>query len=375
MVHSLYALKCRSVELQSALCDPTPDIYQLLPDGVGGLLASWRRPLHETSPYVFFAQSYLTRIDAGGGRFDRPVDRNFWIDLIGQAGTAYVHSDDGTTALDVTSWTAKWTATMSGPLIAASPDGGAATIDEAGALQVVGPTGQIEETIPFGLSPNSAAQEFDGWIGVKDGELASVAGQFQDATRWTVDVGNHSRQLAVRRPGMGIFLKSQDALFANTLAQHNSIRIVPFDQDWLASQPFDVDATDGFGNRYFTLGAGLSDGSDTGFNCGGGNLTKGINREGDLNKPVKALRKLPVAYVSEGATIFSLLIHFNSYANDVPYWCTPGDPDSTTGLAYNSNSFAHGLLHAAGVPHQEREPQWPAPGWSLPLPATYFRPR
>ena len=150
--------------------------------------------------------------------------------------------------------------------------------------------------------------------------------------------------------------------------------------NWLASQaslqpPPELDATDGFGNRYFTLGAGLPVGSDTGLHCGGGNLTKGINRDGDVTKPVKALRKLPVAHVSEGATIFSLLIHFNSYANNVPYWCTPGDPDSTTGLAYNSNSFAHGLLHAAGVPHKEREPKWPAPGWSLPLPAKYFRPR
>ena len=373
----LYARRCNAIDTQPAICDQAPDIYQLLPDGVGGLLVSWRHPLPATEPDVFLAQSYVTRIDAGGTRFDWTVEPNFGIDLIGQAGTAYVHSSVGTSAIDVTSWTTRWTASVPGYLVAASPDGGAAAIDDSGDLHLVGATGQVEQSSPLGLSPNSAAQESEGsWTGLKDGELASVATEFQDATRWTVDLGNRSGQFAVRRPGMGIFLKSQDALTPFLIVQHNSVRVVPIDQDWLAAQAsLDSGETDGFGNRYFTLGAGLPDGADTGATCGGGNLTKGVNRPGDITKPVKALIKLPVAPVSEGATIFSLLLHFNAYANDVPYWCTPGDPDSSTGLAYNSNSFAHGLLHAAGVPHQEREPRFPAPGWSLPLPAQYFRPR
>lgn len=376
MVSALYSRQCNPAELETTLCDQSPDIYQLLPDGVGGLLASWRRPLHETEPSVFFTQSYVTRIDAGGGTSDTPVEPNFWIDLIGQAGTAYVHSNEGTSALDVASWTTKWTTDITELyLFAAQPDGGAAATNGAGDLQMVGPSGQVEEGSLLGFSPGSMAHEFDGWIGIKGDQLTSVAGQFQDATRWTVDVGNRSGQLAVRRAGMGIFLKSQDALSPFLVVQHNSVRVVPFNQDWLASQPsLDSGATDGFGNRYFTLGAGLPDGIDTGPTCGGGNLTKGINRTGDVNKPVKALRKLPVAPVSEGALILSLLNHFDGYANNVPYWCTPGDPDSTTGLAYNSNSFAHGLLHAAGVPHEESAPRLPAPGWSLPLPAQFFRP-
>ena len=377
VIQSVYALQCTSAELQRTSCDVPPIMYQLLPDGIGGLLASWWRALRQGNGYS--GQSYITRIDAAGARVDTPT--GVWIDMIGQAGTAYVRSSGGYRAVDVTSFVTKWSADMPGlGLVAARPDGGVATIDGAGDLHVLGPTGQPEEVTPLGLSLISAVQEFDGWIGLGAAGLTSVAGQFQDATRWTMDGGNRSHQLAVRRPGMGIFLKSQDALFKGLIAQHNSVRIVPFNQDWLASRPElqappGLDATDGFGNRYFTLGAGLHDGSDAALNCGGGNLTKGINREGDIDKPVKALRKLPVAHVSEGATIFSLLMHFNGYANDVPYWCTPGDPDSTTGLAYNSNSFAHGLLHAAGVSHPEREPRWPAPGWSLPLPSKYFRTR
>jgi len=377
-VHRVYALECSSAEFEPTLCDVPPDISQLLPDGVGGMLTTWRRPVRLLTPRGYLAQHYVTRIDASGAQVDSPVTPEFRIALIGQAGTAYAYSYAGTSAIDVTSWATKWTKSASGfGVIAARPDGGAATMNGAGDLHILGPTGHEENVTPLGLSMATTVQELDGWIGLSQAGLTSVAGQFQDATRWTVVLGNRSGQFAVRRPGMGIFLKSQDALFANTIAQHNSIRVVPFDQNWLASQsslqpPPHLDATDGFGNRYFTLGAGLPDGSDTGLTCGGGNLTKRINREGDVSKPVKALRKLPVADVSEGATILSLLIHFNFYRNDLPYWCLPGDPDSTAGLAYNSNSFAHGLLHAAGVAHKEREPLWPAPGWSLPVPTKYF---
>ncbi|MDO8677529.1 MAG: hypothetical protein Q7R30_03065 [Acidobacteriota bacterium] len=377
VTQSLYALQCTSAELQRTSCDVPPSVSQLLPDGTGGLLASWRRTLRQVNSYS--GQSYVTRIDAAGARVDTPVTQAFWIDLIGQAGTAYVRSPGGYRLVDMTSFATKGTLSLPGlGLVATRPDGGVATIDYAGVLHVLGPTGEEEEVTPLGLSLTSAVQEFDGWIGLSDAGLTSVAGQFQDATRWVVIVGNRSGQLAVRRPGMGIFLKSQDAVIPFLIAQHNSIRIVPYAQDWLASQPSlqppqGLDATDGFGNRYFTLGAGLPSGVDTELSCGGGNLTKGINREGDVIKPVKALRKLPVGDVSEGATIFSLLAHFNNYGDDVPYWCLPGDPDSTAGLAYNSNSFAHGLLHAAGVPHDERAPRWPAPGWDLPVPAKHFK--
>ena len=375
-VQSLYTLQCVSVELQRTSCDVPPLISQLLPDGIGGVLASWWRALRLANRYS--GQSYMTRIDAAGAGVDTPVPSSFWIDLIGQAGTAYVRAPGEYRLVDMTSFATNGTLILQGGLVAARPDGGVAAIDDAGDLHVLAPTGGEEEVIPLGLSLTSAAPAFDGWIGLSNAGLTSVAGEFQDATRWTVGVGNGPRQLAVRRPGMGIFLKSQDAVFANTVAQHNSIRVVPVNQEWLASQsalqlPADLDATDAFGNRYFTLGAGLPDGNDTTPACGGGNLTKGINREGDVTKPVKALRKLPVGHEGEGAAVFSLLSHFNNYGNDLPYWCLPGDPDSTAGLAYNSNSFAHGLLHAAGVAHDEREPRWPAPGWSLPVPEKYFK--
>ncbi len=50
-------------------------------------------------------------------------------------------------------------------LVAARPDGGVATIDYAGDLHVLGPTGLEEEVTPLGLSLTSAVPEFDGWIG------------------------------------------------------------------------------------------------------------------------------------------------------------------------------------------------------------------
>ncbi len=94
VVQSLYALQCTSAELQRTSCDLPPILYQLLPDGIGGLLASWWRALQQGFN-SYSGQSYVTRIDAAGARVDTPVTPDFWIDLIGQAGTAYVRSSGG----------------------------------------------------------------------------------------------------------------------------------------------------------------------------------------------------------------------------------------------------------------------------------------
>ena len=372
-VNRLYDLQCNSGELESALCDVAPDVYQLLPDGVGGLLASWRRPLHETSPHEYFVQNYLTRLDADGGRVDTPVDRNFGIDMIGQAGTAYVRTgtSPGTSAIDVRSWSPKWTADISGQtLLAARPDGGVATIDDAGDLRVFGSTGENEDTVFLGLSPMSAAHESDSWIGVKDGELTSVAGQFQDATRWVPELGNRQGTLAVRNPGVGIFAKSHLVQWPLNF-HHVSIRITPSAQSlWLSTLPNAMLPVDDYGNHFFTLGAGTAAG-DTSLLCSG-TLSKGVDREHDVADLPLNLERLPIHGLLENGLITALIDHYQNYPDDLPYACFPEIFPGT----YNSNSFASGLLISVGAPL----PLFPIrgttlPGWPTPVPRSKFNPQ
>lgn len=135
-------------------------------------------------------------------------------------------------------------------------------------------------------------------IGVSEGQLRVVAGHFPDATRFSANGGNAQGQFSVRRPGLGIFAKSHPVIAGQLNFDHVSLRIVPTFQDfWKALKPEDFVNTDEFGNRFMTFGAGTASG-DSSFTCTG-TLTKGINREKDVNASPRNLEQLPVDILTE----------------------------------------------------------------------------
>ena len=123
---------------------------------------------------------------------------------IGQAGIAYVASSGGYQAIDVTSWTPKWTTSLGRfALVAARPDGGAAVFDFfTGDYRTVNNAGQFETTA-LQLPKFWPIQEFGNWIGVSGAGLLSVSGQFPDATRWVTLDGDRQGRLSLRTPGVG----------------------------------------------------------------------------------------------------------------------------------------------------------------------------
>lgn len=372
----------------SQCVEPRP--MQLLPDGIGGMLVVADYPV----PPNYFSEPRVTRLDGEGGRVDTPLALGTRIELIGQAGTAYLHTKNGPTSVakpvvDVRTWTPLWSLPVGWNLLAASPEGGAVARNALGELARFNATGQLLGKTPLGLV--NPVQEFGGWIGNSASGLKAVAGTFDDATRWDATTapvfysapeqygfGGQQRNLALRNPGRGVFVKSHDATFAELLAQHTSVRVTPTNQGWLLyDRPELIGGTDQFGNAYFTLGAGTATG-DTSSSCIGV-LTNGRNRSADVDlSNVSALVPLPLGQPGataitpwdvEASVIVQLLATHSGYSNNLPYYCFP----ESAPAAYNSNSYVHGLLHAAGVPHSETPPKNPAPGWKTPVPAVYFQ--
>lgn len=114
-----------------------------------------------------------------------------------------------------------------------------------------------------------------------------------------------------------------------------------------------------------TLGAGPS----TVFALGAV-LEKGRNRERDVSEPYVWYVDLPLpSGKTECQMIYALHKAFNSYQNNKPYDLFPGKEPFDEN--YNSNSFTHGLLNAAGYENIPA-PEVNVPGWDKPLPLDGF---
>ena len=358
MVQAIFTEACDVPRLAQAACDTPPSLTQVVPDGIGGVLAIWEQQ-----------QTVITRRDEAGMLSHTPMEMSTSIHSVGQNGIVYVPSDEGYGAVDVTTWTPKWTAEGGYTPLAAHPDGGAAVFEPwTGTLRTVSGVGQLEATA-LHLPIRSPVQEFGSWIGVGEAGLLSVAGRFPDASRWRADGGNQQGNLRLRSPGVGVFAKSH-LIQAPLNFQHVSIRIVPtFQNFWRNLKPNDFVNTDEYGNYFMTMGAGTAEG-DISVLCSG-TLTKGINRERDVDVDPINLEKLPLPAFDELRAINDLYVYFAGYKDDLPYACLP---EMNPGM-YNSNSFAGGLLRRVGAPL----PLFPirgntAPGWATPVPPNKFDP-
>lgn len=373
---AVYSTACTAALGTGFPCDHPARAVQLMPDGIGGTLVTWERGTQMVGPSVFVQKS-MTRVETDGTIAERNVDFNFSIEMVGQSGVALTYGD-GWKAMDVTNGDVKWSGLLSDltPL-AARPDNGVAAFDwNTSELAMVNASGEIESRQPFALDYRSV-NSGGSWVGLKGEGLASVTGAFDDATRWSPFRGDAQGRLTVRRPGMGISVKSHSAV-SSIPVFHSSIKIAPINQswmaDWYAARPQLTPVRDLFKNLYITLGAGLPNGQDTTVNCfvpGADILVSEFNRDGDLNKPAKQWTDVPVAEADEAAAIQRLLDYHERYSDNAPYACFP---DSLSGF-YNSNSYARSLLEHASLRPNGREPKTPSPGWRTIIPKQFFPPR
>lgn len=208
-------------------------------------------------------------------------------------------------------------------------------------------------------------------LGWQPGVLKSVVSALANATlfqasQFAQDLTGQRRQ---RRPGVGVFLKVHPVAGNE---KHVGVRIVPADGSWITAASYPNFGTDSFGNKFVTLGA---EQRGNALPCFGGTLFAQYNRAHDVAPPVPPfsfIRRLPIPEAMEAAASGVLrdrqddfITHRN---NLLSYNCWP-----ETWGGYNSNSYAHGLLHAAEVPHDEAPPT-PLPGWSTVVPVTNFFP-
>lgn len=368
----IYSASCNGALGTTLPCDLPVRTFQLMPDGIGGTLVTWERGTAMVGDSVFVQRS-LTRVDAEGRTSEQPVARQFWLELVGQAGMALTF-DDEWRAMDVATGDIKWASPlMNLAVLGARPDGGLATLDvSTGELKMTDNVGNIESAQPFGLDWR-AVHDGAGWIGRRNGELTSVVGEFSDATRWAALNGNGPRQLALREPGVGIFGKTHLAFpfpFDSVRYRHVSIRVAPRDWHEWVTRGIELRGTDEFGNAFFTIGAG-SNSTDTNVRCDG-TLVSELNRVADVNTaPWDPLEPLAYPPAQENALIQALLDRDRAYPDDLPYACRP---EENPGY-FNSNSYSHGLLNAVGLPVPRFPERWPtlAPGWQTPVPRGKFQ--
>lgn len=372
-VVQVFSTQCTEIASSGAtICDGPFHLDQLLPDGLGGTMVSWRRATAIINNRTAVMQRYLTRVDEDGLATDRPVPLNYSINRIGQDGTAYTVSGGTVTAFNVITGATRWTAPLPNTmLLAAAPTGGVAAVDfTTGDLKITDDAGSVTTTQSLG-NMWSAVQWSGDWIGQRDGKLTAVSGMFDDATRFA-SADLTTRQQRSRTPGKGIYAKShlaKQTIFDLLRYRHFSIRVVPHDQaGWLSRLA--MPGIDAFGNRFFTLGAGSGDDDSSAF-CGG-LLVSALNRHNDVTTlPWDPPELLAYPASFEDRKIEELLSLDSAYDDDLPYACRPEQNPGS----FNSNSYAHGLLRAARLPVPRLPGRIPAlvPGWGTPVPDSKFQ--
>jgi hypothetical protein len=370
VIETLYSQRCTAARGQQVPCDIEPSLTQIAPDGLGGILAVWTSGASVSDGYG--QQTHIARRNGDGGLSETAFAESVWISRVGQDGVFHAETSAGHTAFDVDAWTPRWSMDYGPAIVAAHPDG-SALIHDGTQVSLFNADGQSAPIQDLSLSVSAPiVQAFGNWIGLNNGKVTVVAGDFPDATRFDViGGGNAQRQRTVRRPGLGIFAKSHPAVLSALVFDHTSIRITPTVQDyWRSLRPMDFVNRDEFGNFFLTMGAGTGTG-DTSASCAG-TLTKGINRERDVTARPTNLEPLPVDFLTEMRLINDLFVAFDGYQNDLPYACFP---EANPGH-FNSNSFTSGLLRKveAPLPAFPLRGVW-VPGWPVPVPPDRFNPR
>jgi len=364
-------------------------INDVKPDGQGGMLVSGADGIYHfiDSNYETEGRPWTLRVTD-----DAVVEwrnESLWLSMVGRDNTVYAFDSSGTVAFSAytaTTGALKWSTALEGlgQPIKALPDGGAVFYDQStGALTTIDSSGQraAESDIlgPLYQPFFTAVDEVSGNpYNPETGEVVNMVVKLQttaqDDNTTVSPSAAYSQNAAKLPPDTGIFVRGH---FVVAQQRHSYIRIVP------SNQSFWKGPDSGFakyfstykenGLYYATLGA---ESTDTGFPRCDGLLKSVVNRlgpdnKGDVHTPPVDSSRLTVPSNMEDSKIGLLFDRDANYDDDLPYACTPDFPFMDN--AYNSNSYAHGLLDAADLPLPSFSME-AYPGWIKPVPKSKFDP-
>jgi len=362
-------------------------LHQVLPDSEGGMLAPWNENQYvpDVGWTTVLRGAYVR--DAGIVEYPLPAP-NGQVMLAGESGLGYMWSyssgmPEHVVAFNLATGAVRWTAPVTDYAvpIAALEGGGAVLRGDSGALQLLDENGTVTDG---GTLPVANPQYWDNGVWIGEGSVELLSGPTIAPADFSFQSGSGNRQgqkAPASPPDFGIFAKVQ---FVGLLPNHNwnveayyhvSIRFTPrhpapwrtvfqarYPDRWqYLSQPRDKN-----NHWFFTIGAG----SEGGGICGG-RLVSDLDRTGDIHKPASWLGRLDYEPTREDELIQRLLDLDRAYDDKLPYDCFPDAGTNT----YNSNSYAAGLLNAAGIPLPalQRVPRpFFFPGWTKPVPPAQF---
>jgi RHS repeat-associated protein len=173
--------------------------------------------------------------------------------------------------------------------------------------------------------------------------------------------------------GRDIYAQVQEVTGGNDYAHlptdyqyHVSLRIEPNDQQAWSDARF-ANVNPATGRKYATIGAGPEHGLGSLIGKAG-HLISGINRPRDVDLSIKVIEiKLNLKGRDENTVITTLFAANAAYKNNAQYELFPFSSN-----AYNSNSFAAGLMMAAGL--QLPTIRLSVPGYDKPLPLDFLKP-
>jgi hypothetical protein len=177
-----------------------PVLGQTVPDGLGGILTTWKR--YQTAG----AEEWnVTRFDVEGIRADYPASEGAVIMLTGADKTAFVFSDDMVKAIDVTTWTPQWTVAAAGSPIMALADGGVALYDSfAGVVNTWDGAGIANGTSSLFIQAPTQLR-LGLWTGLADWTTSPRTAAYvsptlnEDVVSFSVPAGGGPRSQNVRR--------------------------------------------------------------------------------------------------------------------------------------------------------------------------------
>jgi uncharacterized protein YjdB len=137
------------------------DNHVPVPDSHGGVMVRW---IAEECDYSLTFR--ITRVDALGATAEHVVAENETIELAGDDGTAFLKDLNGVRAVDVATWSTKWTVPSSQVPMMPLDGGGALLRDPVGgALTLVDASGNFESLSSLGVNAPHSAVHFGRWEG------------------------------------------------------------------------------------------------------------------------------------------------------------------------------------------------------------------